>query len=154
MYAGHQLSKRDNPLEEDFGMTQQPQDRQYIVPPPVTYFPELLPLGNLPWERFEVFCEDLISKLPGVEEVHQYGGQGSTQRGIDIFADFENGERWAFQCKRRQSFSESDATTAIEDTTYNADRYILMLSRAAATGARDACDANPSWDVWDEQRHL
>ena len=130
-------------------MTQQPQDRQYIVPPPVTYFPELLPLGNLPWERFEVFCEDLISKLPGVEEVHQYGGQGSTQRGIDIFAELENGERWAFQCKRRRSFSESDATTAIYDTSYNADRYILMLSGAAATGVRDACDANPSWDVWD-----
>ena len=130
-------------------MTQQSQDRQYVVPPPVTYFPDSLPLGTLPWERFEVFCDDLISRLPGVEEAHQYGGQGSTQRGIDIFADFENGERWAFQCKRRRSFSESDATTAIEDTTYNADHYILMLSRAAATGVRDACDANPSWDVWD-----
>ena len=130
-------------------MTQQYPEQQYVVPSPVTYFPELLPLGNLPWERFETFCEDLISRLPGVEEAHQYGGQGSTQRGIDIFADFENGERWAFQCKRRRSFSESDAATAIEATTYNADRYILMLSRPAATGVRDACDAHPSWDVWD-----
>ena len=132
-------------------MTQQSQDQHYVVPPPVTYSPELLPLGdpNLPCEQFEAFCEDLISRLPGVKETHRYGRRGSNQRGIDIFADFENGERWAFQCRQWKRFTKTDATRAIQNTSYLADRFILMLSLGATTGVRDACNDHASWDVWD-----
>ena len=79
----------------------------------------------------------------------RYGGQGSSQKGIDIFADFENGKRWAFQCKQRQSFTETDVTKAIQKTSYSADRFILALSRQATSGVRDACESDPNWDVWD-----
>ena len=132
-------------------MTQQFQDRHHVVLPPVTYSPELLPLGdpNLPWEQFEAFCEDLISRLPGFKEAHRYGRRGSNQKGIDIFADFDNGERWAFQCRQWKRFTRTDATRAIQNTSYPADRFILMLGLDATTGVRDACNDHASWDVWD-----
>ena len=125
--------------------------QNYTTPPPVDPSPKLLPLNdpNLPWDRFETFCEAFISCLPGVKKAHSYGGPGSFQKGIDIFADFENGERWAFQCKQRQRFTKTDAKRAIQQTSYTADQFILMLSRQATSGVRDACDSEPDWDVWD-----
>ena len=118
---------------------------------PVAPYPEFLPLGdpNLSWERFEAFCEEFISRLPGVTETHRYGRQGSRQRGIDIFADLETGERWAFQCRQRKRFTKTDATNAIRGTSYDADRFILVLSCTATSGVRDVCGNNPSWDAWD-----
>ena len=84
-----------------------------------------------------------------MKETHRYGRRGSNQKGIDIFADLDTGERWAFQCRQWQKFTKSAATNAIQNTSYSADRYILMLSRQATSGVRDACDGYPSWDVWD-----
>ena len=125
--------------------------QSYATPPPVVPYPECLPLDdpNFPWDRFEAFCEELISRLPGVKETHRYGRRGSNQKGIDIFADLDTGERWAFQCRQWQKFTKTDATNAIQNTSYSADRYILMLSRNATSGVRDACDGHSSWDVWD-----
>ena len=130
---------------------ERPEEQSYAPHPPVAPYPELLPLNdaNLPWERFEAFCEELISRLPGVEETHRYGRRGSPQSGIDIIAYLDNGERWAFQCRQWQKFTKTDATGAIQKTSYKADRYILMLSRQATSGVRDACDRHPTWDVWD-----
>jgi hypothetical protein len=131
--------------------TDSTKQQNYATPPPVTPSPEFLPLNdpNLPWERFEAFCEDLISRLPCVKETHRYGRTGSRQRGIDIFADLDNGERWAFQCKQWKKFTKTDANRAIQKTSYTADRFILMLSLQATSGVRDACDSSPDWDVWD-----
>ena len=128
-----------------------PNEQGYAIPQPVVPFPELLPLHdpNLPWDRFEAFCEELISRLPGVKETHRYGRRGSNQRGIDIFADLQNGERWAFQCRQWQRFTKTDARNAIRNTSYTADRYILTLSRPASSSVRDVCDSHSSWDVWD-----
>ena len=52
-----------------------PSEPSYTAARPVTPYPEFLPLDdpNLPWDRFEAFCEDLISRLPGVKETHRYG---------------------------------------------------------------------------------
>ena len=133
-------------------MTTDPTKRQnYVPPPPVAPDPELLPLNdpNLPWERFEAFCVEFVSRLPGVKETHRYGGPGSPQKGIDIIAYLDNGEKWAFQCKQKQTFSKADATKAIQQTSYEADYFILTLSRQATSGVRDACDSYPDWDVWD-----
>ena len=119
--------------------------------PPVIPNPELLPLNdpNISWERFEAFCEELIFRLPDVRETHRYGGTGSRQRGIDLYADLHTGERWAFQCKRHRHFTETDARRAIQKTSFNAHRFILMLSCRATSSVRDACDCHPTWDVWD-----
>ena len=127
------------------------EQQSYTTPPPVVPYPEFLPLDdpNLPWERFEAFCEELISRLPGVKETHRYGRSGSRQKGIDIIANLDNGERWAFQCRQWKKFTKTDATRAIQGTSYEADRFILTLSRQATSGVRDACDDHPTWDVWD-----
>ena len=127
------------------------EQQNYATPPPVTPYPEFLPLSdpNLPWERFEAFCVEFVCRLPGVKEAHPYGGPGSPQKGIDIIAYFDNGDKWAFQCKQRQRFTKTDATKAIQQTSYEADRFILMLSRQSTSGVRDAYDGYPDWDVWD-----
>ena len=131
--------------------TDSPNGQAYATPLPVVPSPESLPLNdpNLPWERFEAFCEGLISSLPGVKETHRYGRSGSRQRGIDIFADLDSGDRWAFQCRQWKKFTKTDATRTIRETTYPANRFILTLSRQATSGVRDACDGHPNWDVWD-----
>ena len=146
------LGTEDIAEERGWTVTMNPDETQsYTTFPPVVPSPEFLPLynPNLPWDRFEAFCEELISRLPGVKETHRYGRRGSNQKGIDIFADLDTGERWAFQCRQWQNFTKTDATNAIQNTSYSADRYILMLSRQATSGVRDACDGYPSWDVWD-----
>ena len=127
------------------------EQQSFATSPPADSNPVLLPLNapNLSWERFEAFCVDFVSRLLGVKEAHLYGGPGSPQRGIDIIADLDNGEKWAFQCKQRQRFTKADASRAIQQTSYGADRFILMLSRQATSGVRDACDNYPDWDVWD-----
>ena len=132
-------------------MIERPEEQSSAPHPPVTPYPEFLPLNdpNLPWERFESFCEELISRLPGVRETHRYGRRGSPQKGIDIIAYLDNGERWAFQCRQWKKFTKTDATTAIQKTSYKADRFILTLSSQATSGVRDACDCHPTWDVWD-----
>ena len=131
--------------------TDSPNEQAYAIPMPVVPSPESLPLNdpNLSWERFEAFCEELISRLPGVKETHRYGRRGSRQRGIDIFADLDNGERWAFQCRQWEKVTKPDAAKAIEQTSYQADRFILTLSCQATSAVRDACDGHPNWDVWD-----
>ena len=125
--------------------------QNYATPPPVTPRPKFLPLSdpNFSPDDFEAFCEALIFCLPDVKNVHRFGGRGSPQRGIDIYADFENGERWGFQCKQRKRFTKTDATRAIQQTSFKADRFILMLSRQATSGVRDTCESHPIWDVWD-----
>ena len=125
--------------------------RIYKTPPPVTQFPELLPLHdpNLPWSRFEAFCESFVSGLPGVKQCHRYGRQGSRQKGIDIFADFQDGKRWVFQCKQRRRFTKGQAEKAIKKTTYTADSCVLLLSIEVGSPVRDVCDKKPNWDVWD-----
>ena len=125
--------------------------QNYVTPPPVEPDLEFLPLNdaNLHWVRFEAFCEDFISRLPGVQETHRYGGPGSSQKGVDIIAYLDNGKKWAFQCKQKQRFTKTDATRAIQQTSYVADSFTLMLSRRATSGVRDACDIEPDWDVWD-----
>ena len=133
-------------------MTTLPNEQQnYTTSPPVNPYPKLLPLNDLDSssDDFEAFCEALISCLPGVKEVHRFGGRGSPQKGIDIYADFENGERWGFQCKQRQRFTKTDATSAIQQTSFKADRFILMLSRRATSHVREVCESHPNWDVWD-----
>jgi hypothetical protein len=121
------------------------------VRPPVRPLAPLLPLNSLPWERFEDFCEDFISKLPGVKECHRQGTAGSRQRGVDIFADMADGQRWAFQCKRWPKFTGTDTRKAIEKTTYVADRYFILVSCRISSNARDLCRKNRKWDIWDCQ---
>jgi hypothetical protein len=125
--------------------------KRLFVSSPVVSTPELLPLNdpNFSWEKFEAFCEDLISKLPGVKECHRYGTRGSKQKGIDIYADLENGERWSFQCKQRRRFTAEQAKKAIKETTFKANKHFLLVSCVAGSPVRDVTSRRPKWDLWD-----
>lgn len=111
---------------------------------------ECLPLEGLAWDAFEAFCLDLIARLIKPQEIYHYGTQGDNQRGIDIVADLNNGEKWAFQCKQWQQFKKGDATKVIEQAKeFEADRHILLLSRVAGVEVRNVIASNPAWEVWD-----
>ncbi|HEY9740206.1 MAG TPA: restriction endonuclease [Coleofasciculaceae cyanobacterium] len=122
-----------------------------MVLPPVTPRPNQLPLNdpNWRWDLFEAFCLDLISQFAEVKDCHRYGRQGDFQRGIDIFADLDNGERWVFQCKRYKRYTPGQTQKAIQEATYRANQYILLLSCEATSKVRDEVDKYPNWDVWD-----
>lgn len=124
-----------------------------MVMPPVMPRPEQLPLNepNWSWDRFEAFCLDLISLFAEVKNCHRYGKRGDFQRGIDIFADLENGERWVFQCKRYKQFTDNLTQKAIQTVTYTANKYILLLSCEATSKVRDEVDKHQNWDVWNVQ---
>jgi hypothetical protein len=111
---------------------------------------ECLPLEGLAWDAFEAFCLDLIARLLKPQEIYHYGTQGDNQHGIDIVADLNNGEKWVFQCKQWQRFNPSDAKKVIEQAKeFEADRYILLLSRVASVEVRKVIANNPAWEVWD-----
>ncbi|HEY1379320.1 MAG TPA: restriction endonuclease, partial [Gemmataceae bacterium] len=117
--------------------------------PPVRSLAERLPFQELHWRRFQLFCQDLIPLLPGVRDCHQYGVEGNPQDGIDLIADLDGGEHRAFQNKRWRSFGPQNVRDAVRATTYQADQYIILLSRDATVGVRQAVAEYPAWDVWD-----
>ncbi len=123
----------------------------YFPDPPVESRPERLPLHdpNWTWGQFEAFCRDLVGNLPGVVRCQHYGKGGSRQKGIDLYAEFEDGRRWTFQCKQRREFGRADVERAIAKNAFTADRHVLVLSTELGSEARDACDAHPCWEAWD-----
>lgn len=110
-----------------------------MVLPPATPRLDRLPLNypSFSWDDFEKFCFGFIDLLPRVEKCHRYGTQGDSQKGIDIFADLESGEIWAFQCKKHEKYTEAKVKGVIKKATYPANRYILLLSCEATTKVRD-----------------
>ena len=120
-----------------------------VAKPPLTPRLECLPLAEMGWNAFEAFCCAFIARLPKCRECHQYGTQGDTQLGIDLFADFESGERWAFQNKRWKQFGKAAVAKAVKATTYTADRFIILLSRPATAQTRKEVEKHPKWDIWD-----
>lgn len=120
-------------------------------PLPVTPFPELLPLHdlNFQWEQFEAFCEDFVSRLPNVRNVHRLGRRGSRQRGVDIVAELDDGQRWAFQCRQWRKFGKHHVQRTIKETTYSADRYVLLLSTIASSTVRQEVERHKNWWAWD-----
>jgi len=120
-------------------------------PDPLTSRPLHLPLGELPWERFEAFTHDLIERLPGFTGCHRHGGQGQAQGGIDVFADDAQAQRWAFSNKRytRTIYQPHHVTRHISETTYIASHYVILLSSIASPAVRLEVDQHSNWDLWD-----
>jgi len=117
--------------------------------PPVTPRSGQLPLHQLPWNVFESFCCALLNlHAPGFTFEH-YGKQGDTQKGIDIFGHGQDGTRWVAQCKQVERFGPRHAKDAVEAMTFQADRYLLLLSCEATSGVRDVIHEKPGWALWD-----
>jgi hypothetical protein len=118
---------------------------------PVRPLQQNLPLldENLGWERFEEFCRDFVSRLPGVDHVTSYGRKGSKQKGIDFPATMESGETWSFQCRQVKRFTHTAFEKLIKADTYGADRHVVLLASQAGSELRDTERANPTWQIWD-----
>jgi hypothetical protein len=95
----------------------------------------------------------MLLALPGVrpETAHRYGTQGQKQRGIDLTVDRTDGTRWAFSNKRYDDYQPHDVRKHIGETTYKADRYILLISGIASTAVRDEVRKHPTWELWDAE---
>jgi hypothetical protein len=120
-----------------------------VPKPPLTPLLERLPLADMDWDAFEAFCCAFIARLPKCRECHHYGTQGDTQLGIDLFAELETGDKWAFQNKRWKQFGKAAVAKTVKATTYTADRFIILLSRPATAQTRKEVAKHAKWDVWD-----
>ena len=110
----------------------------------------LLPLASLAWDSFESFSLDFIARFLKPKDIYHYGTQGDDQEGVDIVADLQNGEKWAFQCKQWQKFNKSDAIKVIQQAQgFEANRLILLLSRVASVEVRKVIADDPRWELWD-----
>src|SRR5437667_1026539 len=97
--------------------------------PPIRPRVGVLPFSDLPWERFEQFAHDMLLSLPGMRAgtAHRYGTQGQDQRGIDLTVQRNNGRRWGFSNKRYKKYQPHHVGKHVADTTYNADRYFILI---------------------------
>lgn len=124
-----------------------------LVRPPASPRVAALPFGDLEWDRFEQFGQDMLLSLPGMRfgTAHRYGTQGQEQRGIDLTVQREDGEYWAFSNKRYKNYRPHHVREHVGDTTYQADRYFILISGLASSEVRDEVRKYPKWDLWDAE---
>ncbi len=114
-------------------------------------FDRPLPLSSLLPDSFEYFCLDLLATyLQGKADVHPAGKTGHKQYGIDIEAQFVNGELHTYQCKREAQFGPEKVKKAIKDQTISARKKHILLARAASPDARNTIRRARGWDLWDQ----
>jgi hypothetical protein len=121
--------------------------------PPASPRVATLPFGDLAWERFEQFAHDMLLALPGMRPgtAHRYGTQGQEQRGIDLIVQRENGDRWAFSNKRYKKYQPHHVQKHIDETTFDAARFFILISGVASTDVRDEVRKHPKWELWDAE---
>lgn len=101
------------------------------------------------WVRFQDFCLDLLNHLPEVRQAFPLGVEGDAQDGVDHWAEMASGEKWGFQCKRRKRYGPAAVRETIAATTFDAERYVIMLARQATKAAHDEVGRHTGWEVWD-----
>lgn len=132
--------------------------------PPVSPQSKLLPFQDqaFSWDTFEEFFCDFLAAGPRiiVEEQGQrverrvisarpYGRKGDDQHGIDISAEMEGGEVWAFQCKHYRQWGPADTREAIAACTYPAARKFLLVTRPVSEESFEEIAKHPDWTLWD-----
>ena len=108
-----------------------------------------LPVASLTPEDFERFCRDYIGMRHPGAEVYRYGGPGEAQDGIDLVAELLDGTVVGYQCKRAKQFGPKKLRTAVDAIRFDADRYVLLLSRPASAALRREALTHPKWSVED-----
>jgi urease gamma subunit len=120
--------------------------------PPVDARANHLPLAEqdgFSWTQFESFCADLLELLFDTSRVYRFGGAGSAQQGIDIVVELKAGGRLGAQCKQRKQFGPGECKAAIGEASFDADLYLILLSRVATAAARKVVDDDPRWQLLD-----
>lgn len=108
-----------------------------------------LPADALSPEAFERLTATLLEALYPDTTVHQLGGRGHTQGGLDVLMTFPTGEQWGFQCKRVTEFGPQKVREAVAKDTSLTNRKFLVLSRIASPDARAALADYADWTLWD-----
>jgi hypothetical protein len=108
-----------------------------------------LPFNALWPGQFERLSKRLIKRDAEVEHCYLYGKPGEKQFGIDIVARRADGQRWAYQCKRYESYTLGNLRKALEKLTYPADRYIFAVSCDVGRALRDEVEGrSPPTEIW------
>jgi hypothetical protein len=123
------------------------------LPPPIEPQLDLLPVDhpNWEWERFERFCLALVKAQPDVKNASRYGKQGEKQRGIDIAAELVDSRKRTYQCRQRKRFTKRDAERLVQETAYQADEHMILVTCEVGTKVRDYIDTLPNWTLWDKE---
>jgi len=82
------------------------------------------------------------------------GGAVDNQQGIDIRAEMEGGEIWAFQCKHYKQWSLADTRAAIAKCTFDATRKFLLVTREVSEDCYTEVAKHPVWYIVGCARHL
>ncbi|MDP2856552.1 MAG: toll/interleukin-1 receptor domain-containing protein [Bacillota bacterium] len=64
-------------------------------------------------------------------------------------AEFEDGRAGTYQCRQRQRVTAEDVAKVIEETKYEADFHVLVVSCEVGGDVREAVKDVPDWSVWD-----
>jgi len=125
-----------------------------------------LPLYDLPEDRFEQFCLDLVKLMtPPGSKVHIYGRRGDKQYGIDLYAILPNKEVYTYQCKRIEKggrFGPSRVKGVIKDFKFDKKlkdlteselrvikKHLLLTKVEANARERDEILKHSDWDLYD-----
>lgn len=127
-------------------------DSAHLTAPATVSFDGPFPIDALAPETFERFTATLVQSLYGGDtKVNREGGQGHDQAGIDVVAEFPNGKRFTFQCKRHRDFGPQKVHAVVAEDTTKAHRKFLLLARTASPDARAAIALHPKWELWDRE---
>ena len=121
------------------------------------------------FSKFEAFVTSLLetSEVLPIEDssvlirspktVHRYGKRGDNQRGIDILAEIDGGQRVAIQCKYhdpstktgRVTLSEAKKAVRKAEEKYPADHYILVTNiEHNQPDAIEFIAKKKNWTLW------
>jgi transcriptional regulator with XRE-family HTH domain len=107
------------------------------------------PVDALSPEAFERLAATLMEALSPEAKVHQLGGRGHTQGGLDVLMTFPTGEQWGFQCKRVTEFGPQKVREVVAKDSSVTNKKFLLLSRIASPDARAALADHADWMLWD-----
>lgn len=115
---------------------------------PAAPFVEPFPIDRLDPVTFEAFASYFAQERFPSGQVRRLGKTGHTQDGGDVVLDAD-GKRTLIQCKRVDQFGPAQVAKAIAAASgYEADAFVLALSRIASPQAATALD-KAGWVLWD-----
>jgi len=122
-------------------------------PPPIQPRVDLLPLDaeEWDWKRFERFCVAFVNALPDVRNAYLYGGPGEAQAGIDVVAELVDGRTRVYQCRKRKAFGPRAVEKTIAETEFEADEYVIAVTRKVSRQARDVVRKQNNWQMLDKE---
>ena len=132
-------------VRDDLGAT-----RNVSFPPPKRPRTALLDFSEMDEYRFQDFSRDFVAhELPG-SDPYQYGKRGEKQGGIDLAAS-DGAGTWGFQCRHVKKFQPVDVRHCVEDASFPADQYVILLTSVASVRVRDEVAKYPKWRIWDRR---